>query len=309
MDVPEINNLDPKLQSALDRFPDLQFDLVGKWTLQKEKLLAYYMQIYQEILSRVRDSRNARRFTTAWIDTCCSSGIHRCKETEQLMPGSAYIAKQIKPPFDEYYFIDVDEQSLEFLRELIGTGSNMHYYNGDCAVVLPIQLLNTGLFDYDKFRKGLCFVDPYGLDIQWAMIEALGNAGKSNNGKGTVECFINYPQHDIQRNVFRSSPDQIPENHEKRMSRFWGDSSWKEVIYKAQPTLFGEVEERTTKSGKSLLDAFILRLKTKAGFKHVAGPLPLKNSLGVTIFYILFATNNDTAIRAANGAFKKFNEN
>ena len=47
---------------------------------------------------------------------------------------------------------------------------------------------------WEKYRRALCLLDPYGLDLRWEVMQA---AGKLK----TVEIFPNFPIMDMNRNV------------------------------------------------------------------------------------------------------------
>src|SRR5215211_168438 len=53
-----------------------------------------------------------------------------------------------------------------------------------------------------------------------------------------------------------------------------------------------------------LLKAFADRLKKVAGFKYVSQALPMRNSTGVTLYHLIFATHYEAAVRIANGVLK-----
>ena len=118
---------------------------------------------------------------------------------------------------------------------------------------------------WEKYRRALCLLDPYGLDLRWEVMQA---AGKLK----TVEIFPNFPIMDMNRNVLltdatRMSPDQI-----SRMDAFWGDNSWRPIMYAQQEHLFG-TEEVKIGTNDDIPAAFRERLKDKAGFAYVPEPV------------------------------------
>ncbi|MBN2081846.1 three-Cys-motif partner protein TcmP [bacterium] len=304
MNAEEALNNDPRLQEALRLIPNISLDIVGDWTILKEQLLSYYMAIYNTILSQAKGPANKPIFTRWWIDACCSSGIHVSKNKNQHLPGSAYLATHIDPPFDKYIFIDEEEISLRFLHSLLGDSENFSYYKGDCNSLLGPLLEK--YFQWNSYNRGLCFVDPYKININWQTIRQLGKAGKDNGGKGAIDCFINYPQHDIQRNIFRKAKADIHPMDKKRMTAFWGDDSWLDIVYRREQTLFEDMEFKTSDTKHSMLEAYKHKLQAEAGFNYTIDPFPLRNQIGVEVFYLFFATNAKTAVRAAKDAFKKF---
>jgi len=55
-----------------------------------------------------------------------------------------------------------------------------------------------------------------------------------------VDMFLNFPVMDMNRNAIWKYPTGVPQDGVERMTRFWGDESWKKVAYveSAQGNLF-----------------------------------------------------------------------
>jgi len=102
----------------------------------------------------------------------------------------------------------------------------VHILHGDCNEILPNEIFPR--VRYENFRRGLCLLDPYGLHLNWQVIETAGKMG-------TIDIFLNFPIMDINRNALWRYPDCVPESGIKRMTAFWGDESWRDVAYKKTP--------------------------------------------------------------------------
>ena len=83
-----------------------------------------------------------------------------------------------------------------------------------------------------------------------------------------------------------------------------GDESWRQVGYTKQPGLFGPIEEKS--SNDEIAAKYQKRLKEIAGFKFVLDPMPMRNSKGTVIYYLFFASNNQTGDRIARAVFKRY---
>lgn len=165
-------------------------------------------------------------------------------------------------------------------------------YCGDANTLLPSILKK---IKHSEKKRALCFLDPYKILLSWKVLEIAG-------AMRTIEGFINFPTHDIQRNVLRKDPAKIPASGAARMSAMWGDEFWRQAAYAPQPTLFGLVDEK--QSIDQLLAAFAARLKKVAGFKHVSRPLPMRNSTGVIVYHLLFVAQEQLALKIANDVIK-----
>ncbi len=71
---------------------------------------------------------------------------------------------------------------------------------------------------FTRYRRALCTLDPYGLHLDWEVIE---QAGQSK----PIEIFLNFPVTDINRNVLWLSPDRVSQDQRDRLNAFWGGSS------------------------------------------------------------------------------------
>jgi three-Cys-motif partner protein len=135
---------------------------------------------------------------------------------------------------------------------------------------------------YTKFNRALCLLDPYGLHLDW---EVMLQAGQSR----AVDMFLNFPVMDMNRNAIWKNPENIPKAGVERMTKFWGDESWRQVAYAPNPQsrLFGG-PEMAKQPNKEIVAAFRERLKGVAGFAHVAEPLPMRNSTNAVVYYLFW---------------------
>lgn len=91
-----------------------------------------------------------------------------------------------------------------------------------------------------------------------------------------------------------------------RMTRFWGDESWKGTAYRKEPDLF---EEQTVKNdNESVVAGFRKRLKDVAKFGYVPEPIPMRNSTGAVVYYLFFASKKAVAAKIVDDIFKKYRE-
>jgi three-Cys-motif partner protein len=110
---------------------------------------------------------------------------------------------------------------------------------------------------------------------------------------------------DANRNALWRNPERLPADRIVRMNRFWGDTTWRDIAFKEEETLF---ETRTTKavSDDFVAEAYRKRLKEKAGFAHVPKPIPMRNSRGGTIYYLFFASQKPVAKEIVTHIFNKY---
>jgi three-Cys-motif partner protein len=169
----------------------------------------------------------------------------------------------------------------------------VYVHDGDCNQVLLERVFPK--VRYEDFRRGLCLLDPYGLHLDWRVIYTAGQMK-------SVEIFLNFPIMDMNMNVLKHNSEAAPSEQAERMTRFWGDDSWKSAAYSATGNLFG-YEEKT--DNETIVEAFRKRLLHVAGFKYVSKPLAMRNSRDAVVYYLFFASPKPVAERIVKDIFRK----
>src|SRR5688572_28559196 len=114
------------------------------------------------------------RLSWIYIDGYAGPGYHVSKATGERVEGSPLIAMKIQPPFHEYHFIDTEVARAKQLRELAGNRRDVYTYTEDCNIVLLRDVFPRA--KRSDYRRALCLLDPYNLDLTWAVIEAAGKS-------------------------------------------------------------------------------------------------------------------------------------
>ena len=270
----------------------LLFDEVGYWSEIKLEIIEKYAKAYSEIMNK--------RFYHVYVDAFAGAGKHKSRTSGDMIKGSPSIALDIKPEFREYYFIDIVKEKVAELEKIAANRPEVHVLEGDCNSILLSDVFPN--IKYENYRRGLVLLDPYGLHLDWSVIEKAGIMK-------TIDLFLNFPVADMNRNVFWRNAENVDSRDILRMDRFWGDNSWKNVAYDNQSNLFG-FDFKT--DNDTVVQAFKKRLIEKAGFKNVSEPLPMRNSKGATIYYLFFASQAQLAQNIADdiiaGIFKKYKD-
>lgn len=270
----------------------LQFDRIGNWSEIKLEILKKYAEAYSTILS----AQTRTTFFHVYIDAFAGAGQHVSRATDEIVPGSPLNALDVRPPFREYHLIEIAPEKIENLKELIGPRNDVFIHEGDCNAILLSDVFPR--VQYTQYRRGLCLLDPYGLHLDWEVLSVAGHMK-------SLDVFLNFPVQDMNRNVFWHNPKEVDEADVRRMNRFWGDESWRNVVYETKRNLFGWLEKEPN---EVIAEAFRQRLKDVAGFDQVPEPLPMKNSKGAIVYYLFFASQNETAAKIARQIFAKYRE-
>lgn len=270
----------------------LKFDEIGYWSELKLEILEKYGKAY------TRAFKSAPDLVKNYIDAFSGPGVNISQSTGGEIEGSPLRALRIVPPFEKFHFIDLNPGKTDYLQRRCEGKKNVKIYTGDASKILLDTILPQ--VRYEDYQRALCLLDPYGLHLDW---EVMRKAGRS----GAVEIFLNFPVMDINRTVIWHEPDRVLPGNIERMNRFWGDGSWREVAY-AQPKqpdfLLPEKQEKQT--NEVIAAAFFKRLKKEAGFKFVPEPLPMRNSKGATVYYLFFASCNQTGNEIVTDIFNKY---
>lgn len=268
-----------------------QLDEIGPWSEIKLQIVREYAKAYSTILSTQRDISKH-----LYIDGFAGIGKHYSRTTRTEVPGSPAIALSISPQFSEYHFIDLDGHRADSLRQLAGDRPNAFVHHGDSNKILLQDVFPR--CRYEDRARALCLLDPYSLNVNWQVLAA---AGQSK----AIEIFFNFMIMDANMNVWLKHPSKIAPEQAARMTKAWGDNSWRDVGYDKVPSLFPDMEIEEKRSNEARAEAFRQRLRDVAGFKYVPKPLAMKNGLGRTVYYLYFASPKEVGHRIVQDIFRK----
>jgi three-Cys-motif partner protein len=277
--------------TIIEKGTTVNLDEIGLWSEIKLDILRDYAAPYSKILK-------SNGFHHGYIDAFSGPGLHIRKGGGDEVQGSPLVALSIKPPFDEYHFIDLDGEKVDFLRGQVGVRRDVTFYNADSNQVMLESVLPR--FSYAKRTRALCVLDPYKLTLDWKVVCAAG-------ASRAVEVFINFPVMQMNRNCKHESISKILPGELDAMDRFWGDRSWHAAMFRpsAQRNLFGG-EDMDKTENRDLVNAYCKRLKEVAGFGFVADPLPMRNSRNAVVYYLIFAGPNKTGWKIVQDIYRQY---
>jgi three-Cys-motif partner protein len=261
-------------------------DKIAYWSEIKLDIIKDYAKPYSTILSN-------QPWCTGhyYIDAFAGAGEHFSKTSNKMIPGSPLNALQTRPPFTHYYLIDLDSGKTDHLRKFTRDYTNVSVFDGDCNSILLSDVFP--VLQNDKFCRALCVLDPYGLHLDWKVIQAAGDCGRT-------EIFLNFPVADMNRNALWKDSEKADSEQVARLTAFWGDESWREAAYERD--LFGLPAKSYS---SNVVKAFKKRLVEVAGFKYVPEPVPMRIGTNAILYYLFFASPNATANKIVKDIFKK----
>lgn len=285
----------------------------GEWTSRKLEALRKYLVAYRTIFD---NNPRARFFDTVYIDGFAGSGkwVSRKKdsgsdasffenpeekqEASEFSEGSVQIALGLDSPFDRYIFIEKDKPIAGELESKLGERfqhlkPRTSILIGDCNEEL-CEI--TEKWDSSKMR-GVCFLDPYGMSVNWSTIESIARTK-------AIDLWLLVPLG--QRICRLLKRKEIPDGPwAERLDKTLGTPGWRDHFYSTEKKqdLFGDLYETERCVGSEEIGEYFLeRLRTV--FAGVAKkPLFLRNSKNNPLFMLCFAAGNErgssTAVKIA----------
>jgi three-Cys-motif partner protein len=262
----------------MDSLKELELERIGNWSKIKIEIIKKYAKAYTTILKN-------QEFKFKYIDAFSGAGEHISKETGEITHGSPLVALDVTYPFREYYFIDLNYSKLKHLEIIIKERypkleERVKLFNRDCNEVIP-KIVEEHV-SYNKFERALCIFDPYGLQLNWDVVE---KAGKNK----AVEIFLNFSIMDMNRNYLRKYIEKKESGEKNRMTKFWGNNSWEKIGWEDKQSLFGIEKIRQQKVWEKIVKEYKQKLIKVAQFDYVLEPLLMKNKNNAPLYYLFFS--------------------
>ena len=263
---------------------------VGPWAKEKLERLRQYLDAYTKIL-------RSFKYITGYVYIDAFAGttmakIRTKKQTEQekdtlllfelpeyaeYIKGSPRVALDLDHPFTQYVFVELDKRRVKELEKLNEEypKRNIKIREQDCNEYL--QDLLKKKVQWNKWR-GFVFLDPYGADVPWETVAALG-AAKS------FEVLINFPWMAITRMANNNS--HILEQNKERLDLYFGTTEWFDVMYEKKTDWISDKVHKRPEAVELVLDWYTKRLKETFGL--VSTPRPIRDTKGRLLYYLIWA--------------------
>ncbi len=271
-----------------------QDDAIGPWSEDKLKLLGKYLDAYTAIMQNQKWCRNGFHY----IDAFAGTSRPRARDEERYIDGSPRVALSIRRPFHSYTFIEKEPWRVEHLRRLRDEfpDRDIRIEEDDCNKIITTKI--TPRIRYEHFNRGLIFLDPFSMDVEWSTIDQIAQTK-------ALEVFINFPVMALNRTVLANDASALTDAQIERMNRFWGSTEWRGDIYEEVPTFFGNVEMKISRTtGKKLGQLFKKRLLEV--FPNVTDPLVMTNSRNAPLYCLIFASFKPKAFKIVHDIFGRY---
>ena len=285
----------------------------GDWTEQKLQVLDEYLAAYCRIFE---SNPAARHFQTVYVDAFAGGGLIQAASGSEVnlfeelgqpdaacfLEGSA--ARALRHVFDRYIFIDKSDAriaELERLRDESPLRDRIAIRQGDANAKLKSFASST---DWKKTRA-VVFLDPYGMQVDWATIVMLGDTK-------AVDLWLLFPLGQAVMRLLQKRSEPPPE-WQRALDRIFGTHAWYDRFYRTE-TVQGFFEEFTSThrvADSNAVAAFMIERMESAFFSVAKKPGVLYNSQNVPIYLFCFASANPkgapTALKIANHLLKRLN--
>jgi three-Cys-motif partner protein len=282
----------------------------GYHTDLKLSAVEKYLRAYTRALGRSAKA-SGTKFELWYIDAFAGTGYRTINhparprglfgeeaqpETRELRKGSAEIALGITPKFDFLIFIEKKAEFTRVLEDLRAQHAQRHVeVVHDDANAAILRILKNNQW---RSKRAVLFLDPYGMDVEWATLEAVAKTR-------AIDVWYLFPLSGFYR--------QMPKHHfkldrQKReaLIRLLGTDTWESVFYPkpmTMRTLDGELSEvRSPRRGKISEYEKYVKERLESIFGAVLDPMRLPVGRG-PVRYLLFlcvSSRNPRAIEVAS---------
>ena len=283
----------------------------GDWTVAKLEVIGKYLRSYTTALKN-------QDFRKAYIDAFAGTGFRAVgrndgnepnlllsdrpePETQELLDGSARIALKIEPRFDKYIFIEKDASrcaELEALKtEFSDKADDIEVRLGDANQ----EIRDLCGKQWHK-RRAVLFLDPYGMQVDWATIEAVARTQ-------SIDLWLLFPL-GIGVNRLLTKTGEIPNDWRAKLNKFFGTTDWYDEFYDVTETqdLWGNQHRLLKKVDMESIGRYVIYRLKKIFAGVVDPPGVLRNRSNSPLYLLCFAVGNpngrDTALRIASYLLK-----
>ncbi len=144
---------------------------VGAWAEDKYTLLALYDKLFSTGMKKKWNTR-------VYLDLYSGPGLARVRGTNRILVGSPLLALGVPDPFDKYIFCESDPGRLSALQQRVRRlfpGANVNFVLGDCNEKIDEICANIPPYSREHGVLSFCFVDPYGISINFSTVRKLSS--------------------------------------------------------------------------------------------------------------------------------------
>jgi three-Cys-motif partner protein len=256
----------------------------GPWTQIKLEMLRRYLVAFNTALQYKPFPANP--FRRIYIDAFAGTGeceIKSDEHTVESIAGSAKIALQVEPVFDEIHLIDLNDVHVAELQQLAaGRGPHVHVHREDANFAIDTIL---GRIDWKRSR-GVLFLDPYGMNVP---LTTLQRAAETR----ALDVWYLFPLSAVYRQAANDF-SKIDDSKLAALDSVLGTHSWRKAFYQTevQDNLLGAPPRRMRVADPEDIAAFVQARLAGVFPGWVSDPLYLRSSKGAPLFALFCCISN-----------------
>ena len=274
----------------------------GFWTQVKLGMLADYLDQF------VIASKGPRE--RVYLDAFAGEGHGVDRLTGEEFPGSARIGLEAGAGggFTRLRFFELDSRAAELESRLHAgypDSRDIKVFAGDCNEQIPNAL--NELRDV-KWAPTFAFLDPDGMELAWETISALANhklgyrSRSSPKPEFKVELWMLFPTSGIVRTLALDK-EKLSGSDEERADRLFGTNCWRSIYDLRIADRIDAAEAR-----EEYVNLMRWRLQRELGYRFTH-PFEVKNTKGVSLYHMIFATDNDAGTSIMEHIYNKAAQN
>jgi three-Cys-motif partner protein len=269
----------------------------------------------RQYLSAFTTDMENKPYKTVYVDAFAGSGIvtmpkpkkerrgfglFPVSDAQPCIEGSAVQALRLPVLFKKYYFVERCPQCCSKLSNLIKS----QFASLKKRISVECQDANTFLMDYCRFtqwrnRRAVMFLDSFGTVVEWETVKAIAETE-------AADLLYMFPLGIAVTRLLKCKGDIRPAAR-ATLTRLFGTRDWYREMFKTtrwQGLLRMEEITRRQKGCEVIIKYFLRRLQS--AFPHVArNPLKLRNSRGLPMYLLCFATPSKERMEIAQGLFRR----
>ncbi|MES2040075.1 MAG: three-Cys-motif partner protein TcmP [Pseudomonadota bacterium] len=270
----------------------------GPWTFIKLDILNRYLSFFNTALQRQPNAE--KPFDRVYIDAFAGTGecdIKLDNGNSLTIAGSAKIAiEKTTPGFHHVHLIDVDAKHAAQLEILASSNQDVSVtvYKNDANAALESIISKVNWHQ----TRGVVFLDPYGMALNWATIEKIAKTR-------ALDVWYLFPLNAVARQAANDFT-KIDSGKADSLDRLLGTTDWRTEFYQetAQGSFLAEGKTMITRKFGNAEIASYVHNRLSAVFHGWVSPPIFLPETGSPIFALFFAVANpsESAVKLSKKA-------
>jgi three-Cys-motif partner protein len=263
----------------------------GYWTEQKLQMLNDYLPAFTTAC------KYKARGTTVYLDLFAGEYRNLSRTTGEPISGSPKVALDARPAFTKIMLFELPPHAARLEADLRGDYPDRDFkvWPGDCNTQIDAALAELAACGL-QWAPTFAFVDQYAAEVQWTTLEKLAAFKRRTRTK--VELWLLFADSMLPRGLKAEDPKAV-EDFATRIDAMYGCGDWSEPYLDKQAGLLTPAHLRS-----EWVNLMRWRLENVLGY-GTTHAFQMRNTRGIPIYQMLFATDNDTGNKIMSAIYRK----